>query len=289
MQAEFNPALYNINLGGMMVGNGCTNWDVDTNPVLPETLWAFNIIPKRLLDTMNENGCKFYGDPTYPHERNSPLCLKTWAEIESLMSKLNIYDLYRHVYPTTLLDNSKKIMEEGRIGKAMIGGVEKEYVRGMKMSEYTPWLKRTTNEEEPILGDYFTDYMNREDVRAVFNIPVDVQAWSQCTRKISYHELDECSMWIYPILRNQTRILKYSGDTDGAVPTAGTRDWIKMLNWDVLEDYRPWYTNGQVSGYIEKYDGLTFQTVKGVGHMAPQWAREPVQDMINAFIYNEPI
>lgn len=96
-----------MNLGGMMVGNGCTDWDVDTNPALPETLYNFNIIPKRLLDDMNTNGCKFYGDPTYPHERNSPVCLKTWAEIEALMSKLNIYDLYRHVYPTTLLDKQE--------------------------------------------------------------------------------------------------------------------------------------------------------------------------------------
>jgi hypothetical protein len=51
-------------------------------------------------------------------------------------------------------------------------------------------------------------------------------------------------MWIYPVLRNQVRILKYSGDTDGAVPTYGTKEWIQMLNWDVLEAWRPWYTNG---------------------------------------------
>lgn len=83
------------------------------------------------------------------------------------------------------------------------------------------------------------------------------------------------------------RILKYSGDTDGAVPTYGTKEWIKMLNWDVLEAWRPWYTNGQVSGYVTRYDGLDFVTVKGVGHMAPQWAREPVQTMILAWAHNE--
>jgi hypothetical protein len=44
---------------------------------------------------MNDNGCKFYGDPTFPHAKNSVLCIKTWVEIEGLMSKLNIYDLYR--------------------------------------------------------------------------------------------------------------------------------------------------------------------------------------------------
>ena len=153
----------------------------------------------------------------------------------------------------------------------------------MKMSEYTPWLKYTGS-ADPILGDYFTDYMNREDVRAAFNIPTEVQGWSQCTRAIDYHELDECSMWIYPILRHQTRILKYSGDTDGAVPTYGTKQWIKMLNWPVEQEWRPWFTENQVSGYVEQYDGLDFVTIKGVGHMAPQWARQACLEMVNAFI-----
>jgi len=62
----------------------------------------------------------------------------------------------------------------------------------------------------------------------------------------------------------------YSGDTDGAVPTYGTRQWIAQLNWDVIEKYTPWYdSNGQVAGYYERYDGLDFVTIHGVGHMAP--------------------
>lgn len=89
-----------------MIGNGCTDWNVDTNPALPETLFNFNIIPKRLLDAMNDNDCKFYGDPTFPHERNSATCIKTWAQIEGLMSKLNIYDLYRHNYGIDALERS---------------------------------------------------------------------------------------------------------------------------------------------------------------------------------------
>ena len=61
----------------------------------------------------------------------------------------------------------------------------------------------------------------------------------------------------------------YSGDTDGAVTTYGSKRWIKDLAWTVTDPWRPWYTNGQVSGYVERYDGLDFVTVKGVGHMAP--------------------
>jgi len=81
----------------------------------------------------------------------------------------------------------------------------------------------------------------------------------------------------------------YSGDTDGAINTYGSKQWIAKLNREVVEAWRPWYTNDQVSGYVEKYNGLDFITVKGVGHMAPQWARQPVQQMITNFIKNEPI
>lgn len=82
----------------MLVGNGCTDWNVDTNPALPATLANFNIIPQRLWDEMEEHNCKFYGDPTFPHEKNSAKCIEVWTQIEELMIKLNIYDLYRKNY-----------------------------------------------------------------------------------------------------------------------------------------------------------------------------------------------
>lgn len=85
-------------------------------------------------------------------------------------------------------------------------------------------------------------------------------------------------------------MLFLSGDTDGAVPTLGTRKWIRSLGWDVLEHWRSWYVNGQVAGYVEKYDGdLTFATVKGVGHMAPQWAKPQVQTLVFDFLANQTL
>lgn len=74
-------------------------------------------------------------------------------------------------------------------------------------------------------------------------------------------------------MRNKYKILFYSGDTDGALPTYGSRQWINNLGWPITEEWAPWKTNSQVSGYIEKHDGLDFITVHGVGHMAPQWKR----------------
>ena len=81
------------------------------------------------------------------------------------------------------------------------------------------------------------------------------------------------------------RMLFFSGDTDGAVPTLGTRKWIRKLAWNVSDNWRSWYVDGQIAGYVEKYEGdLTFATIKGVGHMAPQWAKPQVQRLIFDFL-----
>jgi len=135
-----------------------------------------------------------------------------------------------------------------------------------------------------------TDYLNRPDVRAALNIPTNIQAWSQCGAPIDYHYSYEGSVWIYPILKAYGyKLLHYSGDTDGAITTYGTRRWIKELNMPVSKPWRPWKTDGQISGYVIDYDNFQFVTVHGVGHMAPQWKRKDVTQMITNFIHNLPI
>jgi hypothetical protein len=37
------------------------------------------------------------------------------------------------------------------------------------------------------------------------------------------------------------KIMFFSGDTDGAIPTVGSRKWVKRLNWTITEEWRPWY------------------------------------------------
>ena len=85
------------------------------------------------------------------------------------------------------------------------------------------------------------------------------------------------------------KILFYSGDTDGAVPTYGTRQWINDLKWTVTKPWTPWFTDGQVSGYIISYDGMDFATIHGVGNMAPQWKRKEVTKLFSNWIHNESI
>ena len=138
LEAEFDSTLYNINLGGFMVGNGATNWDVDVQPSFPETLRYFNIIKQDLLDEYRSEGCDFYFYPGYRTEPATKNCKAMWARMKELSAKLNWYDLYRPTYPDTLLVANDD--EEARISHTIINGEKRSYRRGMTPLEYTPWV-----------------------------------------------------------------------------------------------------------------------------------------------------
>lgn len=100
------------------------------------------------------------------------------------------------------------------------------------------------------------------------------------------------SLWVYEILKqNGIRALFYSGDTDASVPTTGSKKWIEGLGWDVVSPWRQWFItdDAQVSGYVVDYDGLTFVTIKGVGHMSIQWKRPQGYHVFTNFLNNQRI
>lgn len=139
---------------------------------------------------------------------------------------MNWYDLFRTEVP-----KGKLLKDINREGSVMINGEEKTYTRGFTMQEYTPWAKHLLTDTPHVLGAGLSDYVNSKEVRAALHIPDSVGGWNQCSNgksPFTYHYQYEGSSWIYPIMKSYPyKILVFSGDTDGAVPTLGTRRWIE--------------------------------------------------------------
>ena len=136
------------------------------------------------------------------------------------------------------------------------------------------------------------EYFNREDVKTALHITTN-NKWELCSLDISqrYNKDKKGSIWAYPILiKNNIKILVYSGDTDMSVPFNGNQEWIENLELEVEKPWKMWraYDDwNNVAGYYIKYKGLTFCTIKGVGLKTGKWKGKETFYMLNKFIYNE--
>lgn len=104
-----------------------------------------------------------------------------------------------------------------------------------------------------------------------------------------YDVLQTGSQWIWEALKGKVRMIHFSGDIDGAVPTDGTLGWVYELNRPVLEEFRAWKVNGQTAGFIQEFDGFTYATVHGAGHMVPQDKPAQAYHLIFNWIKQNPI
>jgi serine carboxypeptidase-like clade 2 len=238
------------NLGGLMVGNGATDWEFDVSPSFPEAAHGFNIIPRKLLKNFTDAGCKVYFND-FKSRDGPPACNQMWDQIGAYAAHLNWYDLMRH--HTFDPNSNDTLMSDSpdRYRTIERGGKNVTYKRGYTFSEMFSWHR---SHPGVILGKQFrevvkagdiSDYMNNETLRKSLHVDSNPNAWEQCNGYINenYREQNEASLWIYRVLKYQTdiKMLFFSGDTDGAIPTVGSRKWVQKLGWKVEEEWRPWY------------------------------------------------
>ena len=282
-----------INLKGILVGNGVADWDYDDNLAMIDFAFTHHFISYEQRLEFNH----------YCYTNASFNLTKCFEIIEDLyyhtLNGVNIYDYLR----------------ECKVPKKLRGGKNSNN----KYFLYAPWffkrnkakydidniLKLNEGEEEsddssnisPCFDDTkFENYFNRKDVQeAIHATPVN-GTFVTCSESILYNYLrqDEGSIWTYPtLIKAGLRILIYSGDTDMVVPFNGNQLWIKKkLGLKIKEPWRQWRAYGDknnVSGYVTYYEGLTFCTIKGVGHMPPGWKPRETYYMFSKFLRDETL
>jgi cathepsin A (carboxypeptidase C) len=187
-----------------------------------------------LHDKFAKDNCTYPGPGFNP---GGPKCMAHFIEFSKLTQNVNVYDIFgicwgRGPYPQleqTIKSKSPK----------------KNYVTS---EDYTPWLPKMselTNELPPCTwGTPLIEYLNSDEVREALHIPSAIQAWDLCRSDDWYYTPEaEGSQWIYEALAGKYKMLHYSGDIDGAVPTIGTQQWIATLGWDTVDEWSSYSTD----------------------------------------------
>ncbi|GKD01483.1 serine carboxypeptidase 24-like protein [Tanacetum coccineum] len=142
---------------------------------------------------------------------------------------------------------------------------------------------------DPCIENYAEKYFNHPDVQHAMhaNVTGISYKWTACRLEIlfNWNDSDFSMLPTYKkLIAADYRIWIFSGDTDANLPVTATRYSLSHLNLTVKTRWYPWYSNGQVGGWTEVYDGLTFATVRGAGHEVPLLQPERALLLFQSFL-----
>ena len=276
-----------INLKGILVGNGVADWDYDTTNAMLDFAFTHHL-------TSYESRLEF--NKYCIMEFDYSECERIVYEINDLLENINIYDYLRECETPTTEDGEINYFSSYFLKAPWAFKHLKEKQEMMKNKKPNKNINKNNIKERinpPCMDDTnMYNYFNRDDVKSALHVKMDKE-WELCSYDINtrYERLDKGSIWTYPtIISSGIRVLIFNGDTDMSVPYNGNQAWIKNLKLEIEKPWRQWRAYDDpdnVSGYVINYKGLTFCTIKGTGHMAPQWKPKESFYMFSKFINSE--
>jgi len=132
-------------------------------------------------------------------------------------------------------------------------------------------------------------YLNATAVKQALHVPSDAFFFNADNgADFHYKETAADVVSIYKsLLDAKLQIQVYNGDTDPSINYLVTQNWTAALGLPVKESWRPWTLDGKkrVGGYVTRYEGgLDFVTIKGSGHMVPQFKPPAASVMIGSLL-----
>ncbi|XP_038879947.1 serine carboxypeptidase 1-like isoform X1 [Benincasa hispida] len=291
-----------INLKGYMVGNGVTDQKFDGNALVPFAYGMALISDAIFKEAEASCGGNYYSPQTSE-------CFDKLDRVDQALEGLNIYDILEPCYhtPSTKMNESNTNLPPSF---QQLGETEKPLaVRTRMFGRAWPFRAPVRdgivplwpqlahdNTKSTVLcmnDEVATTWLNDESVRmAIHAEPQSVIGpWELCTHRISYSH-NAGSM--IPYHRNLTsqgyKALIFSGDHDMCVPYTGSQAWTSSLGYKIVDEWRPWFSNSQVSGYLQGYEhNLTFITIKGAGHTVPEYKPREALDFYSRWLEGNPI
>ncbi|XP_059445961.1 serine carboxypeptidase-like 7 isoform X2 [Corylus avellana] len=121
-----------------------------------------------------------------------------------------------------------------------------------------------------------------------------IEEWVRCNESLVYtYDVPSSLNYHRNLIKKGYQVLIYSGDHDMVIPYIATHAWIESLNLTTAQDWRPWFVDGQIAGFTMQYTWkkfcLTFATVKGGGHTAPEYKPSECLAMIDRWLSYYPL
>ncbi|GAB2291296.1 hypothetical protein Dimus_025555 [Dionaea muscipula] len=271
-----------MHIMGYISGNPITYEEKDTNSRI-EYGHRVSLISEELYESAKLS-CN--GDYVNVPDNNTE-CLKKLAAINDCIAEINLVQILEPSCTTYLAPRNRKPLKNG-----WIKDFEHVY-----FDEHFPLRSSFHPEDVCRFIGFWPMYLwtNDQKVRKALHVREGtVDAWVRCNYSIPYTKNLKSVVDVHQNLTKAgIRALVYSGDQDMLVSYLGTHEWIKSLNVSINEDWRPWFVDGEVAGYTTRYAtylySMTYATVMGAGHTAPQYKPRESFALIDRWLSYSPI
>ncbi|XP_077233864.1 serine carboxypeptidase-like 15 [Tasmannia lanceolata] len=260
-----------LNLKGYFVGNPGTDPKFDSNSLVP-FVHGMGLISEELFESAKRS-CR--GDFANP---SNALCAKDIQAINQCLKGINTVHIleplcfYASPKPNEMVEERRSLEEKNR-----------EFL----LSQSPP---PSACRSYGYLLSY--DWANNNTVREAIQIRKGtIGNWERCNYGLTFTKDVRSSLdYHFNLTSRGYRALVYSGDHDMTVPFVGTQAWVRSLNFSIVDDWRSWSVDGDVAGYTRTYsNNLTFATVKGAGHTAPEYKPKECLAMLQRWISHNPL
>ena len=143
-------------------------------------------------------------------------------------------------------------------------------------------------------GDAQTVWVNQSAVRAALHVPADSDFFNGDNGEgMVYTPSEKNLMPFYKEVAatTQLRVLVYNGDTDPSINSFVAQNWTSHLGFKPTQPWRPWTLDGclRMGGYVTRYeeDRFDYLTVRGSGHMVPQFKPASAYEFLRAWLADE--
>lgn len=281
------PDLKGFALGNNCMGidgmGGCNNNFMQT---FVDFVYGHGQISKRLYDeTIKLCGTSLI----YGNWSSIPECDAMIAEGSQKIGGFNIYDIYDECKLENDPEPELNWFFDNKWKRAING---RQYFEA-NIDEDTDYNSPYACGGETVMNIY----LNKKEVKTAINVPSNI-VWKQRDGfwpKYTSTQTDLRPYYKDWILNGKYKILIYNGDCDTAVNLNGAEGWTTNLGFDSYnnENWRAWTIDNKqnMGGYVTIYNttkNFTFLSIRGAGHMVPQFKPQSAFKMIQSFINDQP-
>ena len=282
-----------INLKGVLIGNGLTDFDTDIERSMVEFGFWHGMIS---LNTFNlfEKYCSHKPDELHPEKDNNKFnddyfprnvshkCNEIREKIKNNFDGSDIYGIYRpcpkgkHIYNIDkLFLNSKNSYRKTILERLKTSNKIKEELE----PEIDIWPELCNDDL------FYDEFLNDENIKSKLGVDNSI-IWTQCFGGLNYTLGDSFKFYSETMLKYpDLKVWVFSGTEDAVLATLGTMRWINKLNFTIDKEWTQYKIDDQIAGYVQKYkEGLVIATVKGAGHMVPQDKRASAFKIFDSFM-----